>query len=623
MLHYNTMKYKYKLLLAVLLISSASCKKYLDVVPAEYSSEDDVYNNINLSEQALARLYNAMPNELTSPLTAATDETYHHWFDNGEAIDAYKYNLGSWSTNDNPYGNWSGRYQDIRRANIFISRIDNVPVPLDRESYYAIWKSRYKGEARFLRAEFYFELFKRYGAVPLVTTANDVNPDNLEDTQLSRNSVDEVVNFITAECDDIAKILPLTQEDAQTGRITKGAALALKARTLLYAASPLFNGNPLYASMQNKDGKALFSRTYDKEKWKRAADAAKAVIDLGLYRLYSPFPGNPVQNYAAQFYTRDYTETILPRITGNSTDVDGNYLPNGSPFKGNGKLTPLQQFVDAYEMKNGYPINATGSGYTNSGVWNGQLWDGLKFQNVSNISNRYKDRDPRFYASVFFQYDVWRYDATKRPVRLAWFGAGNGITDGWATGKSGTNPWGYNIRKFLAPGYDRNANTGTGTRNFPIFRLAEIYLSYAEAMNEYLDAPDQSVYQYVNLVRNRVSMPGLPILADDVTKDGMRRRIQNERRIELAFESHRFWDVRRWLIAKTVDNVPALGLNARPSAAELAATGLDVSSEAAGVAVFYKTVTLQNRVFTDKHYLMPIPQSEIDKDPNLVQNYGW
>nr|WP_067057453.1 RagB/SusD family nutrient uptake outer membrane protein [Mucilaginibacter sp. L294] len=612
-----------KLLLAVLLVGSTSCKKYLDVVPAEYSSENDVYNNINLAEQAQARLYNALPDEMQAYFTAATDETYHHWFDNGEAINAYKYNLGSWSTNDNPLGNWSGKYQDIRRANIFIERIDNVPVPLDRESYYAIWKPRYKAEARFLRAQFYFELFKRYGAVPLLTTAKDVDPGNLEDTQVARNSVDEVVNFITSECDAAAEVLPATQEAAQTGRITKGAALALKARTLLYAASPLFNGNPLYASIKNKDGKVLFSASYDKEKWKKAADAAKAVIDLGIYSLYSPFPNNPVQNYAAQFYTRDYTETILPRIMGNSTDIDGNLLPNGSPFKGNGKLTPLQQLVDAYEMKNGYPINAQGSGYTINGTWSGDLWDGQKVQSVSNISNMYKDRDPRFYASIFFQYDVWRFDATKRPVRLAWFGAGNGVTDGWATGKPGTNPWGYNIRKFLSPTYDRNANSGTGTRNFPIFRLAEIYLSYAEAMNEYLDAPDQSVYQYLNMVRNRVSMPALPILPEDDTKAGMRKRIQNERRVEFAFESHRFWDVRRWLIAKTVDNGPALGLNARPSAAELAATGLDETSEAAGVAVFYKTVTLQTRIFADKHYLMPIPQTEIDKDPNLVQNYGW
>ncbi|TDQ09663.1 RagB/SusD family nutrient uptake outer membrane protein [Pedobacter metabolipauper] len=611
------------LLLSGLLIITVSCKKYLDVVPSEYITEEDVFNNINLAEQALARLYNALPNDLGANITAYTDESYHHWFDSGEATDAYKYNLGSWSNTDNPLGNWSGKYQDIRRANIFIAHIDAVPIPLDRADYYAIWKPRYKAEARFLRAQYYFELFKRYGAVPLITTSADIDPADIENTLVYRNSVDEVVDFIVSECNAIAAELPLNHEDAQIGRITKGAALALKSRTLLYAASPLFNGNPLYAGIKNSDGKALFSAVYDKEKWKKAADAAKEVIDLGIYTLYNPFPANPVQNYAAQFYTRDYTETILPKIIVNGTGYDGSILPNGPPFKGSGKFTPLLEFVNAYEMNNGYPIGESGSGYIPEGTWAGQLWDGLKFQNVSNISNMYKNRDPRFYASVFFQYSVWRFDAMKRPVKLAWWGAGNGQTDGWATSKGGTNPWGHNIRKFLSPDYDRNANTGTGRRNFPIFRLAEIYLDYAEAMNEYRAQPDASVYQYINLVRNRVSMPALPVLASDNTQDGMRKRIQNEKRVELAFEGSRFWDVRRWLIAKSVDNAAVNVLNARPSVAELTATGLNVTSEAAGVAVLYKATVIQTRVFTDKHYLMPIPQTEIDKDPNLVQNYGW
>lgn len=602
---------------------TVSCKKYLDVVPSEYATDKDIFGNINLTEQALARLYNALPNDLGSNITAYTDESYHHWFDSGEATDAYKYNLGSWSVTDNPLGNWSGKYQDIRRANIFIARIDAVPVPLDRTDYYAIWKPRYKAEARFLRAQFYFELFKRYGAVPLMTSAADIDPSDIENTLVHRNSVDEVVNFIVSECNEIVASLPLSHDNAQIGRITKGAAMALKARTLLYAASPLFNGNTLYVGINNADGKALFNTVYDKEKWKAAADAAKDVINLGIYSLYNPFPANPVQNYAAQFYTRDYNETILPRIIENGTGYDGSFLPNGPPFKGNGKLTPLVELVNAYEMTNGYPIEANGSGYVSNGTWSGQLWDGLKFQDVSNISNMYKDRDPRFYASVFFQYSMWRFDANKRPIKLAWWGAGNGQTDGWATGKAGTNPWGYNVRKFLSPDYDRNANTGTARRNFPIFRLAEIYLSYAEAMNEYLDQPNTDVYEYLNQVRQRVSMPALPILPADNTKEGMRKRIQNEMRVELAFEGNRFWDVRRWMIAKTVDNAEVHVLNARPSEAELNATGLNVTSEAAGVAVLYKPTVIQARVFEDKHYLMPIPQTEIDKDPNLVQNYKW
>lgn len=610
-------------LLLGLLLMTASCKKYLDVVPSEYVTDKDVFNNINLTEQALARLYNVLPNDLGSNIAAYTDEAYHHWFDNGGAIDAYKFNLGSWSVNDNPMGNWSGKYQDIRRANTFIARIDAVPVPLNRADYYAIWKPRYKAEARFLRAQFYFELFKRYGAVPIITSSEDIDPQDVENTLVFRNSVDEVVDFIISECNGIANDLPLTQDNAQIGRITKGAVLALKARTLLYAASPLFNGNQLYAGIKNSDGKALFSTTYDKEKWKKAADAAKEVIDLGIYSLYSPFPANPVQNYAAQFYTRDYNETILPRILTNGTGFDGDHLPNGQPFRGSGKLTPLVELVNAYEMNNGYPITEAASGYVATGTWNGQLWDGLKFQNVTNISNRYKNRDPRFYASIMFQYAVWRFDAVKRPARYAYWGSTGAQGDGWVAGKAGTSPWGHNVRKFLSPEYDRNANTGTGRRNFPIFRLAEIYLGYAEAMNEYLDQPDSRVYEYLNLVRQRVNMPNLPLMATDNTKLGMRQRIQNERRVEFAFEGHRFWDVRRWLIGKTVDNGAVNVMNARPSTEELAATGLNVTSEAAGVAVFYKPVVIQTRIFTDKHYLMPIPQTEIDKDPNLVQNYDW
>lgn len=607
-----------------ILLLTASCKKYLDVVPDEYVTDEDVFTNINLGEQALARLYNALPDDMASDAMAYTDECYHHWTDNGGAIDAYKFNLGTWSPTDNPLGNWGGRYQDIRRANIFIERIESIPIPLDRTDYYKIWLPRYKAEARFLRAMFYFELYKRYGAVPLLTTAASVDLNDAANSNIKRNPADEIVNFIVAECDGIAQSLPPVQEASQIGRATRGAALALKARTLVYAASPLFNGNPLYANVTNKDGEHLFAQSYDKEKWKKAADAALDVIKLGTYSLYSPFPDNPVRNYAAQFYTRDYTESIFQRMKGNSTDLDGNLLPNGPPFKGNGKFTPLQELVDDYEMNNGYPIDEAGSTYESTGVWTGQLWDGLKYQDVSNISNMYKNRDPRFYASIFFQYDVWRFDATKRPTKFAFWGDGNGQSDGWANGKTGTNPWGYNIRKFLSPEYDKNANSGTAKRNSPIFRLAEIYLIYAEAMNEYLGAPDEQVYEYINKVRDRVKMPALPILAADRTQEGMRKRIQNENRVEFTFETHRIWDVRRWMIGTTVENGPMHVLNAKPSLAELTASGVaDVNSEQAGVATFYKPVVIQNRVFQQKHYLMPVPQSEIDKDPNLTQNFGW
>lgn len=175
----------------------------------------------------------------------------------------------------------------------------------------------------------------------------------------------------------------------------------------------------------------------------------------------------------------------------------------------------------------------------------------------------------------------------------------------------------------MNPNVNLRSGNGTTNRNYPVIRLPEMLLAYAEATNEFQAAPTQDVYDAVNKIRARVSMPALPITAEDRTKEGMRKRIRNEWRVEFAFENHRFWDVRRWLIAKQVDNGPMYGLNARPSQAELQATGLDENSEAAGVAVFYKQTVNQNRVFTDKHYLFPIPQIEVNKNPNLVQNYGW
>lgn len=612
---------KFIYIISLLLCSTLptiSCKKFLDVVPTEITTSDDIWSNIENANKALAALYNVMPNNAfySTMLWASSDESLNHWESPAELL----YNYGAWGPSNNPLDEWGSRYSNIRAANFYIANIEKVPLTANQVTYYTPIIPRLKSEARFLRAFYYFELFKRYGALPIITDPLDLNdPRNAE---LSRNTADAVVDFIVAELEEIAPLLPLKYDVADVGRITRGAALALKSRTLLYAASPLFNGNSLYADVKNLDGTVLFNQAYNAEKWKKAADAAKAVLDLNLYALSNPTPGNPVNSYAQQFYTREYTESILPYLLKNTTGLELDFLPNGASFKGNGKLSLLQEFVDAYEMKNGYPINEPGSGYSAQGFWNGQMWDGLQLSNVSNVSNMYKDRDPRFYATVFFQYSVWRLKAVGRPVKLAWWGNNKNDGDGWP--KTGTScVSGYNLRKYNSPNVDRVNGQGTGQRNAPIFRLAEIYLNYAEAMNETLSAPDQSVYDAVNAVRARVGMPALPIIPSDATKDGMRKRIRNERRVELAFEGHRFWDVRRWMIAGQVDNTQVHGMNARPTTAELAATGLDVNSEAAGVAVFYKPVIIQSRVFQTKHYLMPVPPTEIDKDHNLVQNFGW
>jgi len=621
---------KYILLIFFITTTLAACEKYLNVVPAETISTGDVVGSIVNVEKIWANLYSRGLQDfgLTEAggyngalLDACTDECKNHW----ENPTELQYNYGSWSAVNNPLDNWNGAYQAIRLSYILLENIDQASIPADKVSYYQPRIAGYKADAHFFIAMQYFELFRRYGAVPIIRRSYDIN--EVGSVSGARSPVDSVVQFIASECDSAAAVLPLNYNDdpSEIGRITKGAAMSLKTIALLYAASPLFNGNTMYAGIKNPDGTQLFPQTYDNNKWKSAADAAKAVMDLGIYSLYNPDPSNPVDNYAQLFYSREYNETILPLLVSSSTTMESNFEPNGQDPQAcgsNGKLSVFQTMVDAYEMNNGLPITDPNSAYDSTGFWNGQIWDGKAYRYCTNISNMYKNRDPRFYASIYFQYEYWDSANHSRPLKFTYFGNANGACDGWP--KSGTNcETGYNFRKWENPNVNRKTGNGTTNRNYPIIRYPEILLAYAEAMNEYESAPTQDVYDAINKVRARVSMPALPVAAGDHTKEGMRERIHNEWRVEFAFENHRFWDVRRWLIAKQVDNGNMYGLNARPSQEELAATGFDAGSEAAGVAVFYKRVVDQVRVFTDKNYLFPIPQLEINKSPNLVQNYGW
>ena len=290
------MKKIYFIIIYSLLVTSCD---FLDIVPKEVVMEEDIWNDIKNAEKVLAKLYNAIPSEtMSDDVWGASDEAWHHWENNNQS--SWKYNTGSWGPTDNPLGNWNWRYQDIRRANLFIEHIESVPLQGDQQEYYQVRIPVFKAEARFLRAFYYFDLLKRYGAVPLITESiKDIN--NTTSTLIERNSVDEIVQFIVNECDDIKHTLKVdyTDEPSQTGRVTRGAALALKSRTLLYAASPLFNGNKLYENITKQDGTPLFSTNYDQEKWKKAADAAEellALVDQDVYELYQPNPDNPVDN---------------------------------------------------------------------------------------------------------------------------------------------------------------------------------------------------------------------------------------------------------------------------------------------------------------------------------------
>jgi len=408
----------------------------------------------------------------------------------------------------------------------------------------------------------------------------------------------------------------------------------------------------MYSAIVNNDGKVLFNQTYNRELWKRAAEAAQVVIDWaprGGVNLDKSTPDNAVDSYAKLFYanTRS-TEIILRGLLGTDMATDLN-TSNASDFGGNGKYSILQGMVDSYETKdghlpfkmdddgciiydaNGQPQINPDANYTETGFWSGELFDGIRMVNVENISNMYKDRDPRFYASVSFQGTYWKSHIVNRPLHFPfWLNNSDDFFEGNKKLVGKSNETGYGIRKFLDPNVNLKISWNI-SHHYPYFRLAEQYLNCAEAWNEYLDKPDQKVYNAINEVRRRVNMPDLPITAEDETKIGMRKRIRNERKVELFNENHRFYDVRRWMIAAKVDGGNTYGMNSLPSTAELEAAAAQngwnlsnpVDSKKAGLAVFYKRTRHMTRVFEDKHYLFPIPQNEMDKNENMVQNYGW
>lgn len=348
-----------------------------------------------------------------------------------------------------------------------------------------------------------------------------------------------------------------------------------------------------------------------------------------------------------------------------------------------GRFSIMQNQVDAYETadghlpflmdddgciiydSNGQPTVNPESNYSESGFTHvDELWDGTSWQPCTNVYkdlngavvndmgkydlyNMYVNRDPRFYASLTFQGAKFRNatEGLERCYHFAYWRNLEYYTYWWVDGYPNVNTnneTGYGLRKFMNPVADIKNWIGTSS-NYPLFRLAELYLIKAEALNEYYESPNQDVYDAINEVRSRVEMPDLPIVSEDNTKIGMRKRIRNERRVELFFEGHRFWDVRRWKIGDKCFGIPNYRMNAQPTEAEIMAKANELgytsmtdnannpdywwdrvwNSRDVGLQIYYKRTVDVNCVFSDKMYLFPIPQGDINKNLNLVQNYGW
>ena len=559
------MKTVFYFLIIVSVLALPSCRKF-ENEPEERVLETDVFDPTDKmgiqSTAYLLGVYSFLPsgfNRIEGDfLDAATDDAVP----SSERSNIMLFTNGQLNATNNPDNNWANCYTIIRRSNVFLKNIGIVPIP-------EATMKRQVAEARFLRAFAYFELLKRYGGIPLV--GNQVFDLN-SDLNIPRNTFAECVDYIAAECDAITPDLPNGSTIAATefGRVPSEAAMALKCRLYLYAASPLYNGGGFES---NTALKALTGYpTNDPARWGRVITIAEALIAKGYYKLPT---GTGTPAYSAVFTTKINTDIIFSKQSANSTAIENANAPVGyvAPTTSNGRNSPTQNFVNAFNNLNGTPYTGATTG-----------------------AAQYENRDPRLKSILFYNGVQWLGRAVQTYE--------GGLDKPNQSFKTQTKT-SYYLRKFMAD-FSTSTTYSNQSHNFPYFRFSDVLLSYAEALNE-LGRLEDAVKQ-MNLVRARAGITagtdgryGIPTGVD---QNELRELIKNERRIELSFEEHRFWDLRRWKMSTA-----------------LAATlqGLTIIQN----DPLYVMQPVNTMIFQTKYYHMPIPYSEIIKNNRLIQNEGY
>ena len=557
----------------------AGCDSFLDPAKDGKLGEEDIWNETRRAFGFLNDAYNKLPSGYNyidnAMLAAGCDEAVH----SDVTSDIKGFNNGTWDSYFLVENVWSKNYEGIRIVNRFLERIDDLKMPVKptvsgTDEQLIRTRERMKGEAFFLRAYFYFELIKRYGGVPLFTKSLTVE----EAQQATRASYDDCMKQITADCDSAANRLPEQYKGSsesvgfddkkELGRPTTGAAYGLKSRALLYWASPLNNpGN-------------------DKERYKRSADAAQLVVKSAFRYNFTDDSESFTDLYAvSENFLQYHREIVFSTKYNNTVSVEQQNSP--LTMGGKGLTNPTQNLADAFGMANGKGINEPGSGY--------------------DEDHPYVGRDPRFYMT--FAYDGSEFTVNDKTQTIETFEGGKDAT---ATNKTATKT-GYYLKKLLSPQAVWDGRTNNITRTWILMRYAEVLLNYAEAMNEYCESPSQapndSIYKVVELIRKRAELSPYKLPAG-LTKEEMREVIRNERRVELAFEEHRFFDIRRWRLLD----------DPQEKADYLKIEGMQIVKDD-NDEPHYSKYTVENRVFDERLY--PIPKSEILKAPGITQNPGW
>lgn len=603
----KTFSYLIGFITVSLFVFSGCQDQILNKQPRDQVPEDNVWEDESLTEAYLNDIYLGMGNGFYEiMLSSHTDESHFiHGYGTEQVVQSIisPSDLGSWEDGDgrNAYYQWQNLYSRIRDANIFLDNIDDASIE-DEEL-----RDRMRGEAHFLRAYLYHWLLKLWGGVPIVDEVFELDSDfNVE-----RNTYEETVDFIVDDAETAADLLPLEHEDV--GRATEGAALALKSRVLLYAASDLYHNTDWTSGYDNPE-LIGYQGANRQEMWREAKEAAEDVMDLGMYELHGADPAaedSTAQNYAEVFLSDDHNEAILSHYFLQERSYEGweadpglHNGPNG--YHNWGGNTPTHQIASAYEMDDGSEFDME--------------------NNPEHAENPYEDRDPRFYASILYDGAEWRErpddvidddpeGIVQTAVEYVTFddnGDTVDVSEGLDTRDSPIEDWngsytGYYLRKFIAEDVDHQYNRQEVPWHY--FRYAEILLNYAEASIELGEEDDAR--NAINQIRRRAGMPEITDTGDELLE-----RYRNERRVELAFEEHRYFDIRRWMTA--------------PDEVDENAQGIELHAERNEDDPYYdydytdvEIIDVQDRGWNDRAYFLPINRDEMDRNEELIQNPNY
>ena len=621
----------YTLLIALLcFVSSCDYLGVSDQLAGGLQNTEQVFDNVSYTKRWYANVFAGIPDysginsvnvgAFKNPWTGMCDELVVGYGNSS------KYNNSDRNAANMGFHRYGDCYKYIRQANIFLQKAHPIMTTgTQGDQLLEDELTQMKANVRFMRAFYHYLLFEQYGPIILV---KDKIYNATEDQDVPRNTVDEVIEYIDSELTAVASELtqePIFEDKDYRAWPTKGVALAGRAKLWLYAASPLLNGGYREAlSVTNPDGTRLFP-DYDAGKWEKALAACKDFIDYaeaGRYELYKEYkddngavidPDKSVYNLFQKYTHEIIWATANNDWGGMNGDAFDRRIAPRCEKNGLGSTGVTQELVDAFYMKDGFPVSATAylpqstlyqeEGYGTYKDQNDNF--SKKYTNVT-VSNRYLNREPRFYNTVFFNGRQWPVSCNQV---LFYNGGNSGVQEGQAT------LTGYMLfKRFNRSVSLTNPGVASQFRPSIIFRLADFYLMYAEAANE-VNPNDARVLKYLNLVRERAGLPDIETLNPAIrgNQELQRAAIQRERQIELATEGQRYFDVRRWMIADKNGEGRQNGY----------VHGMNVRGESNDKEDFNRIVEASQIVFNRKMYLYPMPDSEMRKTKNLVQNPGW